>query len=184
MNRYLVSGLIGCTLVVFAALPAQGIAASEAAKHEKEIKEAKATIAEFEKKDPTLKQLFGTSYGYVVFPKIGKGGFIVGGAHGKGVVFKKQQMVGFASVTQGTIGAQIGGQTFKEVIFLENDKTFDNFTKNKVELAAQASAVAVKSGAGATAKYEDGVAIFTAGEKGFMAEAAVGGQKFKYKPVE
>ena len=182
MNRYLVSALIGCTLVAFAGLPFQGIA-SEASKHEKEIKEAKATIAEFEKKDPSLKNFFGTSYGYVVFSKIGKGGFIVGGAHGKGVVFKKQQMVGFASVTQGTIGLQIGGQTFKKVIFLENDKTFDNFTKNKVELAAQATAVAVKAGAGATAKYEDGVAIFTAGEKGFMAEAAVGGQKFKYEPA-
>ena len=58
-----------------------------------------------------LKKFFGTSYGYVVFPKIGKGGFIVGGAHGKGVVFKKQEMVGFASVTQGTVGLQIGGQT-------------------------------------------------------------------------
>lgn len=183
MNRYFVSTLIGCGLLAFAGLPLQGVAGSKADKYEKEIKEAKATIAQFEKRDPTLKQFFGTSYGYVVFPKIGKGGFIVGGAHGKGVVFKKQEMVGFASVTQGTVGLQIGGQTFSEVIFLEDDKTFDNFTKNKVELAAQATAVAVKSGAGATAKYEDGVAIFTAGEKGFMAEAAVGGQKFKYKPA-
>jgi lipid-binding SYLF domain-containing protein len=183
MNRYFVSALIGCTLVAFAGLPAQGIAASKADKHEKEVKEAKATIADFEKKDPSLKKFFGTSYGYVVFPKIGKGGFIVGGAHGKGVVFKKQEMVGFASVIQGTIGLQIGGQTFAEVIFLQDDKTFDNFTKNKVEFAAQATAVAVNAGAGATAKYEDGVAIFTAGEKGFMAEAAVGGQKFKYTPA-
>ena len=182
MNRYLVSGLIAATLVAFAGLPLQGIA-SEAAKHEKEINEAKATVAAFEKKDPNLKQFFGKAYGYVVFPKIGKGGFIVGGAHGKGVVFKKQQVVGFASVIQGTIGAQIGGQTFAEIICLEDDKTFDNFTKNKVELAAQASAVAVKAGAAAVAKYEDGVAIFTHGEKGFMAEAAIGGQKFKYKPA-
>jgi lipid-binding SYLF domain-containing protein len=183
MNKYLVSALVSGSLLAADGLPLQGIAGSKADKHDKEVKEAKATIAEFEKKDPTLKQFFGTSYGYVVFPKIGKGGFIVGGAHGKGVVFKKKQMVGFASVTQGTIGAQIGGQTFSEVIFLEDQKTFDNFTKNKVELAAQATAVAVKSGAGATAKYEDGVAIFTTGEKGFMAEAAVGGQKFKYKPA-
>lgn len=182
MSRYLIPAVIACTLVAFAGLPLQGIA-SQAAKHEKEISQAKATIADFEKKDPSLKQFFSKAYGYVVFPKIGKGGFIVGGAHGKGVVFKKHQMVGFASVTQGTIGAQIGGQTFKEVIFLEDEKTFDNFTKNKVEFAAQATAVAVNAGAAANAKYENGVAIFTAGQKGFMAEAAVGGQKFKYHPA-
>ena len=183
MNRYFVSGLIGCTLIVFAGLPLQGIAASKAAKHEKEIKEAQATIAEFETKDPTLKEFFGTAYGYVVFPKVGKGGFIVGGAHGKGVVYKKQKVVGFAKISQATIGAEIGGQTYKELIFFENEPIYESFTKNAVTLAAQATAVAAKAGASANAKYNKGVAIFVTGEKGLMLEAAVGGQSFKFEPA-
>ena len=183
MNRYFVSSLVACAFLAFASLSLQATAASKEAKHEKEIKEAKATIAEFEKKDPSLKTFFGTSYGYVVFPKVGKGGFIVGGAHGKGVVFKKQQMVGFAKISQATIGAQIGGQTFSEVVFFENDKTYESFTKNAVTLAAQATAVLAASGAAANAKYDKGVAIFVTGEKGLMLEAAVGGQSFKFEPA-
>jgi lipid-binding SYLF domain-containing protein len=181
MNRYFVSAFAALGLVAAAVLPLQATADNK--KHEKEINESKATIAEFEKKDPTLKNFFGTAYGYVVFTKIAKGGFILGGAHGKGVVYKQQKVAGFATITQGTIGAQIGGQTFNEVIFLETEATYGEFTNNKLEFAAQATAVAVKSGAAANARYEKGVAIFTAGEKGFMAEASVGGQKFKFEPL-
>ena len=158
--------------------------ASKASKQEKEIKEAHAALAEFEKKDPSLKEFFGTAYGYAVFPKVGKGGLIVGGAHGKGVVYKKQQVVGFASISQATIGAEIGGQTFKELIFFENEPVYQSFTKNAATLAAQATAVVAKSGSAANAKYNKGVAIFVTGQEGLMLEAAVGGQSFSFEPAK
>ena len=184
MNKYFVSSLAAFALVAFVGLPLQTSARSKADKYEKEVEEAKAAIAEFQKKDPSLKRFFDTAHGYVVFPKVGKGGFIVGGAHGKGVVYEKQAMTGFAKISQATIGAQIGGQTFSEVIFFENDKVYESFTKDAVTLAAQATAVAAKSGAAANAKYNKGVAIFVTGEKGLMLEAAVGGQSFKFEPAK
>ena len=151
-------------------------------KSEKEVKAAQDTIAKFKKKDPGIKKFFDKAYGYAVFPKIGKGGFIVGGAHGKGIVYKKGAIAGRASMSQGTFGAQIGGQSFSEVIFFGTKDAFDRFTQNKLEFAAQATAVAANEGAAANADYSGGVAIFTMAKGGLMAEAAIGGQKFKFEP--
>ncbi len=152
-------------------------------KGEKEIKAARETIAAFKKKDPSIKKFFDKAHAYAVFPTIGKGGLIVGGAHGAGIVYKKGAIVGRASMSQGTIGAQIGGQTFSEIIFFGTKEAFDRFTQNKLEFAAQATAVAANEGAAANADYSGGVAIFTMAKAGLMAEAAIGGQKFKFEPT-
>ncbi len=152
-------------------------------KGEKEVKAAQETIAAFKKKDPSIKTFFDKAYGYAVFPTIGKGGFIVGGAHGKGIVYKQGVIVGRASMSQGTFGAQIGGQSFSEVIFFGTKDAFERFTQGKLEFAAQATAVAANEGAGANADYHEGVAIFTMVKGGLMAEAAIGGQKFKFTPT-
>lgn len=152
-------------------------------KDEKEVKAAQETIAAFKKKDPSIKKFFDQAYGYAVFPTIGKGGFIVGGAHGKGIVYKGGVIVGRATMSQGTFGAQIGGQSFSEVIFFGTKAAFEDFTESKLEFAAQATAVAANEGAAANADYSRGVAIFTMVKGGLMAEAAIGGQKFKFKPT-
>ncbi len=152
-------------------------------KNEKEVKAAQETIAAFKKKDPGLKKFFEKAYGYAVFPTIGKGGFIVGGAHGKGIVYKQGAIVGRASMSQGTFGAQIGGQSFSEIIFFGTKDAFNRFTQSRLEFAAQATAVAAAEGAAANADYSGGVAIFTMVKGGLMAEAAIGGQKFKFEPV-
>jgi lipid-binding SYLF domain-containing protein len=146
------------------------------------IKEAQATIATFKKTEPKLDKFFGSAAGYVVFPTIAKGAVGVGGAGGDGVVFVGGKPVGRSSMGQATIGFQLGGQTFSEVIFFENASALSDFQKGNFALAAQASAVALSAGAAATAKYQNGVAIFTATKGGLMYEAAVGGQKFGYKP--
>jgi lipid-binding SYLF domain-containing protein len=146
--------------------------------------EAKETIAEFKKEDPDISQFFETSYGYVVFPSIGKGAFGVGGAGGRGVVFRKGEATGGSNMTQVTIGLQLGGQSYSEVIFFENENTYSNFINNKFQFAAQASAVALKSGASADAKYMEGVLVFTMAKGGLMYEASIGGQKFKFVPFE
>ncbi|MGD8498977.1 MAG: hypothetical protein PVG82_08715 [Chromatiales bacterium] len=143
---------------------------------------ARETVAMFKKTDPTLKTFFNESAGYAVFPTVGKGGIIIGGAYGKGVVFAGGSAIGKTSLTQATIGAQLGGQAYSEIIFFEDQNTLDNFKEGNFAFSAQATAVALKSGAGANADYKDGVAVFTAGEAGLMFEASIGGQKFSFEP--
>ena len=137
----------------------------------------------FKKTDPDLDKFFARAAGYAVFPSVGKGGLGLGGAYGSGVLFNHGRAVGKASLAQVTIGLQLGGQAYSEIIFLQTNGALDDFKSGQFALAAEASAVALTSGAAATAKYEQGVAIFTAAKGGLMYEASVGGQKFSYEPL-
>lgn len=143
---------------------------------------------------------FGNSYGYTVFPNIGKGGFVVGAAHGKGRVYAAGKYVGDASMTQLTLGFQLGGQAYTQIIFFQDKRAFDEFTRGNFEFGAQAEAVAITAGASAGSStignsatasggmnnattrggYYRGTAVFTVAKGGLMYEASVGGQKFKY----
>jgi len=147
-------------------------------------KEAQEAIAEFNKADPGMKIFFEKAYGYAVFPTVGKGAIVVGGAHGSGIVYEKGKAIGKTTLSQGTIGLQVGGQAYREIIFFENKATIDNFKAGNLELSAQVSAVAVKAGASADAAYKDGVAVFTMAKGGLILEASIGGQKFSYEPKE
>lgn len=140
------------------------------------------TIERFKQVDSGISEFFENAAGYVVFPNIGKAGFGVGGAHGNGQVFESGQVIGKASMTQITIGLQLGGQEYSEVIFFERDSDLDDFTAGTLELAAQVSAVALSAGAAAGADYRNGVVVFTRTKAGLMAEASVGGQNFSYQP--
>jgi hypothetical protein len=142
--------------------------------------DAKQAIAAFKKADPSLKRFFNAAHAYAVFPTVGKGGFGIGGAYGRGLVFKGGQVVGETSLTQLTIGFQLGGQAYREIIFFEDKPTFDDFKQGNFELSAQASAVAATFGASADADFDNGVAVFTLVKGGLMYEASVGGQKFSY----
>lgn len=134
--------------------------------------------------DPSLRGFFDHCAGYAVLPDIGKGGLVVGGAYGKGQLFDhRDRLVGYCDVSQGSIGAQIGGQSFGEIIFFQNDRAMSDFKGGKFALAAQASAVALASGAAAAAKYTDGVAIFLLDPKGLMLEASIGGQQFGFQAL-
>jgi len=145
---------------------------------------------------------FKNSYGYAVFPTIGKGGLVVGGAHGNGHVYAHNKYVGDASMTQVTVGFQAGGQAYSQMIFFEDQRAFDEFTNGNFEFGADASAVAITAAASASTgttgtsagasggkkdastegKYHKGMAVFTIVKGGAMYEAAIGGQKFKYTP--
>jgi len=112
-----------------------------------------------------------------------KGGAIVGGAYGRGEVYEQGKMIGWADLSQATVGAQLGGQSFSELILFENKATLDSFRNGKLKFATNASAVALKSGAAESAKYTDGVLVFVEPREGLMLEAAVGGQSFSFPPV-
>jgi len=150
---------------------------------EKLFSDSKEAKTDFIKTDASMDKLFDDSYGYVIFPKIGKGAIIIGGSGGNGVVYEKGKTIGTAKMAQVSIGAQVGGESYREVIFFENKDALDRFKGNKVEFTGQISAVAAKSGASKNAKYAEGVAVFTQDLSGLMAEAAVGGQKFTYKTL-
>lgn len=167
------------TLLSFIAV---SLFAQSEAKKDKIIEDAKEAKEDFIKGDWQMKKFFSEAYGYVIYPNVGKGGIGIGGAAGNGVAWEQENMIGMAKLSQVSIGFQWGGQAYREVIFFESKKEMDRFKENKVELSAQASAIAVTAGASADAKYVDGVMVYTMQKGGLMYEAAVGGQKFKFNP--
>ena len=139
---------------------------------------------QWQDKDDSFDKTLDKAYAYAIFPEVGKGGFIVGASHGAGEVYRKGKVIGHAKMTQATVGAQVGGQTYAEVILFKNKKALDRFKTGHFEGSAAATAIGGKKGAAAAAKYKDGVAIMVLPLKGAMAEAAGGGQKFHFEPVD
>jgi lipid-binding SYLF domain-containing protein len=154
------------------------------------------------KKSPAVQPFFKNAYGYAVFPTIGKGGIGIGGAYGKGQVYRGGEVTGTTSLIKATIGFQLGGQAFSEIIFFQDKRAYNEFTSGNFEFDAAASAVAITAGAqvkagteGATAgasagpatgtqaetNYRKGMAVFVHTKGGLMYEAAIGGQKFSFK---
>ena len=158
------------------------------------------TIAVFKKSGESA-AFFNNSHGYAVFPSIGKGGLGVGAAHGSGRVYEQGKYVGDVKMNQISVGLQAGGQAFSEVVFFQDKRAFDEFAKGEFEFDATAQAVAITASATATAgtsgnsagaaggkndattagEYRKGTAVFTVAKGGLMYQAAIGGQKLKYK---
>ena len=145
---------------------------------------ALATLKRLEEKDRGLKQVLKKAHAYAVFPSVGKASLVVGGSHGRGAVFEKGKFIGHATISQLTIGVQIGGDTFSQVLVFENKQALDRLKKGKMAFAADASAVLVKAGAAAMKGFPYGVAAYTYSRGGMLLEAVIGGQKFKFKPVD
>jgi lipid-binding SYLF domain-containing protein len=145
--------------------------------------DAAEVIARFKEKDPGLAKVFASAAGYAVFPTVGKGGIGIGGARGKGYVYQGGRLIGRSTLTQVTIGFQLGGQAYSEVVFFKTAEALENFKRGKLKLDAQASAIALTARAAADLAYRDGVAIVTMAKGGLMYEASVGGQKFSFKPA-
>jgi hypothetical protein len=176
MTRKFLSGLLAVCLIAGA-----GAALAYDADAEKN---ALAAIAEFKNADPSIETFFQNAYGYAIFPQIAKGAIGIGGAAGDGTVFQGGEVIGSSSMSQVTLGLALGGQTYREAIFFKDKTALDNFKQGNFEMAAEASAVAVKTGASKTADYSRGVAIFTMAKGGLMFEASIGGQKFTYEPKQ
>jgi len=145
------------------------------------IKDSNEALETMIEKTPKLESFYNESFAYVVFPKITKAGIGVGGAMGKGIVFKNHQVEGVSKLKQATIGLQLGGQEYSEIIFFENQESFEKFTNGKLKFDGQASAVALKKGASIDLAYQDHVAVYTLTKRGLMYEASLGGQHFEYK---
>jgi lipid-binding SYLF domain-containing protein len=188
-------------LITFAAVMATAMSVPALAE---EVEDYSSTIGKF-KANPTASPYFGSAYGYAVLPNIGKGGVGVGGAYGKGQVYRGGGVTGFVSMSQLSFGLQLGGQSYSQVIFFEDQRAYDDFTSGNFEFSADASAVAItasaqasagttgtgaSAGTGGTAgtqvvtDYQKGMKIFTIAKGGLMYEAAIAGQKYKYTPLQ
>lgn len=146
--------------------------------------EAQAALMRAESKDSTLKPTLDDSAGYAVFPNAGKGGLIVGGGYGQGVVYENGMPVGYCDLTQASVGAEIGGQTFTEIIVFKTPFALQNFKNGNTTFGTQATAVAVKEGAAAQSAFTDDIAVFTFAEQGLQAQASLASQTFRYTPIE
>lgn len=168
-----------------------------------EVEDYSGTINVF-KDSPAVAEFFNSSYGYAVFPTIGKAGWVIGGSYGKGQVYKGGKVTGKTSVIEGSIGFQFGGEAFSEIIFFQDKRAYDEFASGNFEFGATAQAVVITAGAQAKAgtagasagasagpktgvqagtKYHKGMAIFVHSKGGLMYEASIGGQKFTYEPL-
>ncbi|MBN8281414.1 MAG: lipid-binding SYLF domain-containing protein [Gammaproteobacteria bacterium] len=179
MKTFLSSWRVLLTALVLLVLP--GVVRA----HEDDLeKRAAAALESFQKADSTLAAKLSRAAGYAVFPNVGKGGFVIGGAHGRGVAYEGGRVIGRAKITQVTVGAQIGGKAFRELILFETREALDRFKASKFEMNAQASAVAAAEGVSKDARYREGVLVLTQAIRGLMAEASVGGQRFLFEAVD
>jgi len=192
--RYLYTASI--FLVLFAAGTITALA--------EETDEFAKTIKVFQESE-VVAPFFKDSFGYAVFPTVGKAGLGIGGAYGKGQVYRQGQPTGTSKLAKLSIGFQAGGQVFSEIIFFKDQRAYDEFTSGSFEFDASASAVAITAGAQATAsssgasagvsagpktgeqlggQYVKGMATFVHTKGGLMYEAAIGGQGFSFEPLK
>lgn len=162
--------------IMFVAVGAIG----QNAEHKQLMSDAQKAKAELIKKDAGLDMYFKKASGYVIFPNVGKGGLIIGGASGHGILYENGEAVGSANLKKLNVGLQAGGQAVIEVVFFENDAALAKFKEGNFEFSAEASAVVADEGASKNANYNDGVMVFALPKAGLMADASVGGQKFGY----
>ena len=142
--------------------------------------DAKATIIA---KHPRMAELFSTSKGYAIFPNVGKGAYVIGGASGNGTVYENGRMVGYADLKQVDIGLQIGGKAFIEVLFFQTQSALDDFKDGSYQLSGNISAVILEEGASKDVEFNNGIAVVTMPKAGAMAGISVGGQRFEFFPV-
>ena len=188
---------IGLAFIIAVALGASSVFAAA------EVADYSGTINVF-KESPAVAKFFKNSYGYAVFPTIGKAGFVVGGSYGKGQVYRDGKVTGKTAVMEGSIGFQLGGEAFSQIIFFQDKRAYDEFTNGNFEFGATAQAVVITAGvqaqagttgtsAGASAgpktgvqaetEYVKGMATFVHSKGGLMYEASIGGQKFTFQPL-
>jgi lipid-binding SYLF domain-containing protein len=165
------------TLALAGALPA---AAAEVEHLDSDVRNA---VQKFQASSPRMRRLFNKAYGYAVFPAIDKAAAGIGGAEGTGQVYENGVLLGTANLAQATVGAQLGGQLYSELIFFESQKALDEFKDGKTAISAALSAAVAMDGAGAEVKYQHGVIVFTMDRAGLMFEASIGGQRFKFNPL-
>ncbi len=174
---------LSCIGLVLLLIGACATAPKSTADRTKLAMRADATLATMKQRNPNLQSVLNESIGYAVFPEIGKGGIGIGAAYGRGVLYENGRMVGYVELNQASIGAQLGGQTFAELIVVRDHAALDRIKNGTFSLSGDASAVALTSGAAATADFNEGVAVYVMPRGGLMAELTISGQQINFQPI-
>jgi len=154
---------------------------AQTAEQKEIISDSKKAKAAFNQKDPAISKIFASAEGYVIFPNVGKGAYVIGGAAGNGAVYENGNLVGMAKLRQIDVGLQVGGQAYSQVIFFKTEDALNRFKSGNFELAGNASAVVLEEGKAVSIEFRDDVAVVTMPKAGAMVEVSVGGQKFEYE---
>jgi lipid-binding SYLF domain-containing protein len=176
----------GCQSADSAATPEekeQAKLAKAEAKQQNLDEEAVIALREMTQARPEVADVVKRSYGYAVFPSVAKGGFVVGGASGKGVVYERGQVVAHAKLAQASVGFLVGGQSFRELIVFENREAFDKFKDGQLALGADAQVVALTAGGGGAGQFRNGLVVFVKPVGGAMFDVSAAGQKFTVEPI-
>lgn len=190
-------GLASATLALALLAPAGCQQQSETAKAEKQQAklakaegkqetlqlEADAAMSDLRQSDPSIDDFLKRAEGYAIFPSVAKGGLVVGGANGKGIVYERGRPVGYADLTQASVGFLAGGQRFRELVVLATPDALQKFRSGQFSLGADIGVVALKQGSAAGAQFKDGVAVFVKPIAGAMVDVSVAGQKFTVAPL-
>lgn len=142
-----------------------------------DARNAKAAMV---KADANVQELFDSSAGYAIFPNVGKGAYIIGGASGNGIVYQNGVMIGYSNLKQVDVGLQVGGEAYREVLFFKTQDALDDFKDGEYELSGDATAVVIEKGKSRTIKFNDGIAVATMPKAGAMVGVSVAGQRFGY----
>ncbi len=146
--------------------------------------EGMQSLKELEQAHPDLKTTIDNSYGYAIFPSVAKGGFIIEGGSGRGSVYEQGKYIGTSHLTLGNVGATIGATNYTELVIFQTHDALADFEANKLKFDATASAVALKAGASADAKFTNGVAVITKALGGLEVDASIGGQQFTFSAAQ
>jgi len=150
------------------------------------VDNSKVELKHMIEKDPQLEVMLKESAGYAMFPEVGKGGLLFGGAFGRGAVYERGgKFIGYATVSQASVGGVVGGQMYAQLLVFQDNERLESFKKgDRVRFGAQASAIAITDGAANASEYDDGVAVFIMPRGGLMADASLSGQEFKFVRAE
>ena len=167
-------------LLFFVCLLLTTTSQAQDSKDKRLIDDAEKAKSNFTNGNPKIQDIFDNAYGYAVLPNVGKGAAGIGAAAGSGIVYEKGKMIGVVKMRQFTAGLQIGGQSYREIIFFEDKNALDRFKSYAYEFSSETSAVAMNSATDNGFEYNNGIIVFTQKKTGLMYDASVGGQKFDY----
>lgn len=177
LNNYLSKSVL---LLLFVTIASCGPGKSGSGDVEALMQDSRDAKAAMIKADENINDLFNNSAGYAIFPNVGKGAYIIGGASGNGVVYENGTMIGYSNLKQVDVGLQVGGKAYREVLFFETQEALDDFKDGEYELSGNATAVIIEKGKSKTIKFEDGIAVATMPKAGAMVGVSVAGQRFGF----
>lgn len=182
MRTFIQVAMFSWAIAALAPITGCATAPRSVAEQDSLISRANATVQEMAARDAELPNMLASGAGYAVFPDVGKGGAVIGGAFGRGVLYENGQPSGFVKLEQASIGAQLGAQTFAELVVLQDQVAVERLKGGELTLGADIGAVALTTGAVARAQFTDGVLVFLLPRGGLMAELTLSGQRLRYEP--